>query len=116
MGGKQAPLLSAEEVGSCNPKAVNLLCANWIIDTAWSYIDQFGVRADDCLPYTGKCLLSDVCQRCRNASVADCCTKASAADDVYMCPVSSSTWSGDDGLKQAITQGGATQVTITMMP
>lgn len=113
--GKQAPVLSAAEVGSCNPKVANLLCTNWITDTAWYYVDQFGLHEEDCLPYTGRCVSPGICQDCRNASEAGCCTNASAASDVHKCPVPSSTWNGDDGLKQAIVQGGATQVTITMM-
>lgn len=104
--GQHAPTLSAEEVGSCNPKVSNLLCNNWIINTAWYYIDQFGVHSEDCLPYTGESLHLDACQACTNSS---------ASDDVYKCPVASSQWSHDDGLKQAIMQGGAVQVTILMI-
>jgi len=105
--GKPTPALSAEEVGSCSPKVSNLLCTNWIIPTAWYYIDQYGVRAEDCLPYTGRALSLDACQACTNSS---------AADDVYKCPVASTKSSDDDGWRHAIMQGGAVQVVITMMP
>lgn len=105
--GKKTPVLSAEEIGSCNPKVTGLLCSNWVIDTAWYYIDNYGVRSEDCLPYTGMPLPSDACQACTNSS---------ATEDVSKCPVASSKWESDDALKQAIMQGGAVQITITMMP
>jgi len=105
--GKKSPVLSATEVGSCNAKVSNLLCNNWVTTTAWYYINQFGVRSEDCLPYSGLALDIDACQTCTNTS---------ATGEVYNCPVASSQWESDDDLKQAIMQGGAVQVTITMMP
>jgi len=104
---KNAPVLSAEEIGSCNPKVTGLLCSNWVTSTAWYYIDHFGVRSEECLPYTAEALPQDECQACTNVS---------ASDEIYTCPVASSKWSDDDGLKEAIIHGGAAQVTITMMP
>merc|ERR1712233_165853 len=100
--GKQSPVLSATEVGSCNPKVSGLLCNNWATSTAWYYIDQFGVRSEDCFPYSGQALYSDECQTCTNTS---------ATGEVYTCPVASSKWESDDDLKQAIVQGGAVHVT-----
>lgn len=105
--GTPTPMLSAEEVGSCFPKVSNLLCTNWVTTTAWAYIDQFGVRSEECLPYTRQSLHLDVCQACANTTTAD---------EVYKCPVKPSKWKEDDDIKQAITQGGAVQVTITLMP
>merc|ERR1712150_12295 len=108
--GRKTPTLSAEQVGSCYPTRGTILCTAWVIPTAWLYIDQFGVRSEECLPYYGENLPRDECSTCTNSS---------ASDEVYKCPVKSSKWSmdrGDDGLKQAIMMAGAVQTTIGFVP
>merc|ERR1719326_1920512 len=44
--GKKTPVLSAEETGSCHEKLANLLCTNWVIETAWDYIAKHGVHTE----------------------------------------------------------------------
>jgi len=106
--GQQSPELSATEVGSCYPGLFNILCTDWVKNTAWAYIDKFGTHSEVCIPYTGVNLPRSACD-------AQACTNTSASGDIYRCPVAPSTWSSDAELMQAIRQGGAVQITITML-
>merc|ERR1712130_704127 len=106
--GQPTPQLSVTEAGSCYPGLTDNLCRDWVPNTAWSYIEKYGVHSEACIPYTRVNLPRYICDAIE-------CTNTSATDEVYRCPVATTGPVSDADIKAAIMQAGAVTMTITML-